>query len=79
MTDLSEYEMRVLRQMATGADENFVSGAALWAVTRVLHRRGLLGIAIEDGPPSYFITDAGRALVRARDAELTEANNGHRF
>lgn len=85
MTDLSDYELRVLRQMATGKDEGLFNGAALWtACCEVLLRRGLVERLTEYGGPeaswvTYVPTDAGRALVRARaldelmanDAELT--------
>lgn len=84
MTDLSDYELRVLRQMATGEDQDIVNGAALWTAVETLRGQGLVGLSLEEGPLSYFITDAGRALVRAKaldelmanDAELTEKKNG---
>jgi hypothetical protein len=81
-SDLSPYEMHVLRQMVKGGDEDLICGAALWVAVEILGRRGLVGPVIEKAGNkmnlSYDATEAGRALVRARDAELTEANNGHR-
>ena len=77
MTDLSDYELRVLRQMATGGDADLICGAALWVALDVLRARGFLNREFEDEwTVSYSPTEAGRALVRARDAELTEAKNG---
>jgi hypothetical protein len=76
---LSEYELRVLRQMATGGDEDLICGAAMWVTLERLARLGAVSFPGSDGTDLiYTITDAGRALVRERDAELTEANNGHR-
>ena len=79
-SDLSPYELRVLRQMVKGGDEDLICGAALWVAIESLERRGLVEIT---GPkpelvyhPIYHPTTAGRALVTARDAELTEAKNG---
>jgi hypothetical protein len=78
MTDLSDYEMRVLRQMVKGADEDLICGAALWVTMESLERRGLVEITGPKPNLVYEATKAGRALVRARDAELTETPNGHR-
>ena len=78
MTDLSPYELRVLRQMVKGGDEDLICGAALWAARETLERRGLVEITGPKPNLVYEATDAGRALVRARDAELTETPNGHR-
>jgi hypothetical protein len=74
MTDLSPYELRVLRQMATGGDEDLICGAAMWAALEALSARGLTSkTAIPaTGMVVHDATEAGRALVRARDAELTE-------
>ncbi len=91
MTDLSPYELRVLRQMATGEDEGIVAGAALNFAKEALGKRGLITCykvyvcGLADLPLSALrITEAGRALVRERaldelmasDAELTETKNG---
>jgi hypothetical protein len=81
-SDLSDYELRVLRQMVKGGDEDLICGAALWVAMESLERRGLVGPVIEKAGNkmnlSYDATEAGRALVRAREAELTETPNGHR-
>lgn len=90
MDDLSPYELRVLRQMATGEDEVLFNRAALWtACCEVLLRRGLVERLTEYGTHeaswvTYAPTSAVRALVRAllldelmaNDAELTEAKDG---
>lgn len=83
MTDLSTDELRVLRQIATGVDEGIVAGAALNSAKETLGKRGLITCykvyvcGLADLPLSALrITPAGRALVRSRDAELTEAKNG---
>ena len=75
MTDLSPYELRVLRQMATGGDEDLICGAAMWTAMESLERRGLVEITGPKPNLVYEATKTGRALVRARDAELTEASN----
>lgn len=80
MTDLSPYELRVLRQMAKGGDEDLICGAALWVALGTLKARGLTEVRFSYGGPDaqwvhHDITDAGRAIVRARDTELTEAKN----
>lgn len=88
MTDLSDYELRVLRQMATGGDADLICGAAMWVAMESLERRGMLGRTVKATPDGahvlYSPTEAGRALVRAcaldelmaSDAELTEVKNG---
>ena len=80
MTDLSPYELRVLRQMVKGGDEDLICGAAMWVARETLERRGMLGRTVKETSDGthvlYSPTEAGRALVRARDAELTEARNG---
>lgn len=85
MSDLSPYELRVLRQMVTGDVEIDITdaspdggpprGAALWLSLETLRARDLVRKTAEQGGIAYDITEAGRALVRARDAELTEAKN----
>jgi hypothetical protein len=78
MTDLSPYELRVLRHMH--ADLGFrptSDGRARDAAMEALTSRGFVGKTNSfPGGFAYYITEAGRALVRARDAELTEAKNG---
>jgi hypothetical protein len=73
--DLSPYELRVLRQMATGGDEDLICGAAMWAALESMLRADLVRKTAEQGGIAYDVTPAGRALVRSRDAELTP---GHR-
>lgn len=76
MTDISDYETRVLRKMVKGGNEDLICVAALWAARESLERRGMLGRTVEATPDGahvlYIPTEAGRALVRARDTELTE-------
>jgi hypothetical protein len=79
MTDLSDYELRVLRQMVKGGDEDLICGAAMWTALESMLRVGLVRKTAEQGGIAYDATEAGRGLVRARDVELTEAPNGHRF
>jgi hypothetical protein len=71
MADLSPYEMRVLRQMATGGDEDLICGAALWAALETLEAKGLTKHTRGrwKGVESYEATKAGRALFE-------EASNG---
>lgn len=69
MTDLSDYELRVLRQMATGRGEKLVNGGALEAALEALCKRGLI---VEGISECWNITEAGWRLVEE------EANNGHR-
>jgi hypothetical protein len=76
VNDLSPYEIRVLRQMATSADEDLICGAAMWTAFESMLRGGLVRKTAEQGVIAYDITPAGRALVRERDAELKEAKNG---
>jgi uncharacterized protein YjhX (UPF0386 family) len=76
MTNLSDYEMRVLRNVAKGGDEDLICGAAMWAALESMLRADLVRKTAEQGGIAYDITPAGRALVRARDAELTEAKDG---
>jgi hypothetical protein len=75
MTDLSPYEMRVLRQMVSSEDEDLICGAAMWTALESMLRADLVRKTAEQGGIAYDITEAGRALVRERDAELTEAKN----
>jgi hypothetical protein len=65
MTDLSPYEMRVLRHAATGEDQDLICGAALWVATESLERRGLVKLTGPKPNLVYHPTEAGRALVRA--------------
>ena len=75
MTDLSPYELRVLRQMVKGGDADLICGAALWVAMESLERRGLVELTGSKPEPVYHPTNAGRALVSASDAELTETNS----
>lgn len=57
--DLTEYEMRVLREIAGEAQTDIHPSAALRAALETLKRRGY----VRFGKDWFSITEAGRALL----------------
>jgi hypothetical protein len=65
MSKLSDYELRVLRQMVNGGDEDLICGAAMWVAIESLEGRGLVELTGSKPNLVYDLTEAGRSLVRA--------------